>query len=576
MSKNICKTILCLAIAAAIFSSPQLSARDQAEKISGNIVDVVNSKIYPGTLVISSGRIKDIVKDNKKYDTFIIPGLIDAHVHVESSMLPPSEFARLAVVHGTVATISDPHEIANVLGTPGIDYMFESAKEAPFKFYFGASSCVPATSFETAGARLDPSEIDKLLGRDDIKYMSEMMNYPGVIRKDPEVTAKLAMAKKHNKPIDGHAPGLLGEDLKIYAQAGITSDHESYLYEEGLQEIGLGMKLLIREGSAAKNFDVLHPLIGKFPESCMFASDDKHPDDLARGHIDQLVKRALESGYDKMAVLRCATYNPVKHYSLDVGLLQKGDYADFVVIDNFKDFRILKTFINGILVAEDGKTLIAGQPVEVKNNFAAGEKKPVDFMVKDRGGSINIIEAIDGQLITARSQALPRILNGYVVSDPGRDILKMTVVNRYEDAPPAVAFVKNFGLKTGAIASSFAHDSHNVVAVGVSDEDIARAVNLVIRARGGLAIVHDGQEKVLELPIAGLMSTEDGYMVAQKYSEMTGETKSLGSGLRAPYMTLSFMALLVIPDIKLSDKGLFDGKNFKFIDLFTDSNADRE
>lgn len=551
------------------FSS--LSAGEQLERISGNIVDVVNSDIYPGTLVIEGNRIKDIIKEDKKYGTFIIPGLIDAHVHIESSMLVPAEFARLAVVHGTVATVSDPHEIANVLGVAGIDYMFESAKKVPFKFYFGAPSCVPATSFETAGARLTSSEIDRLLERKDIKYLSEMMNYPGVIQKDPQVMGKLAAASKRNKPIDGHAPGLLGEDLKAYASHGITTDHESYMYDEARQEIGLAMMLLIREGSAAKNFDVLHPLIGKFPESCAFCSDDKHPDDLVGGHIDRLVKKAIGLGYDKMAILRCATYNPVKHYGLDVGLLQKGDYADFAVIDSFENFRVLKTYINGSLVAENGKSLITRQPVSIINNFAAHEKSAADFAIKDKGGKVNIMEAIDGQLITRRSQVLPKVSGGYVLSDPDRDILKIAVVNRYEDALPAVALIKNFGLKKGAIASSFAHDSHNVVAVGVSDEDIARAVNLVIRNRGGLAIVYDDREDVIKLPVAGLMSAEDGYLVAQKYSEMTAAAKALGSGLRAPYMTLSFMALLVIPEIKLSDKGLFDGKDFKFIDLFEES-----
>lgn len=570
MKKNKREIIFCLIIGIAcfIFLVQFLAVRKRV--ISGNIVDVVNSVIYPGTLVLENGKIKDIIRDDKAYDNFILPGFIDAHVHVESSMLVPSEFARLASSHGTVATVSDPHEIANVLGIPGIEYMLNDARKVPFKFFFGASSCVPATKFETAGAALSALEIDGLLSRGEIKYLSEMMNYPGVIEKDPEVMLKLDMARKHNKPIDGHAPGLLGESLKEYAHAGITSDHESYQYEEGLQEVGLGMKVIIREGSAAKDFDALHPLIMQFPESCMFCSDDKHPDDLVKGHIDQLVKRALALGYDKMLVLRCASYNPVKHYGLEVGLLQKNDYADFIVIDNFDNFRVLKVYINGRLVAENGRSLIKRMPAEIKNNFFAHKKKITDFTVKAKSGMINVIEAIDGKLITARSKVLPKVFSGYVVSDPERDILKITVVNRYKDAPPAVAFVKNFGLKKGAIASSFAHDSHNVVAVGVSDYDIARAVNLVIRNHGGLAIVYDNKEEVLKLPVAGLMSLEDGYLVAQQYSRMTAKARELGSNLRAPFMTLSFMALLVIPEIKLSDKGLFDGNNFKIIDLFTE------
>lgn len=472
------------------------------------------------------------------------------------------------MAHGTVATVSDPHEIANVLGIPGIDYMIEDAGRTPFKFYFGASSCVPATEFETAGAKINAFAVGELLKREEIKYLSEVMNYPGVINKDPEVMAKIVMAKENKEPIDGHAPGLLGEGLRKYAEAGITTDHESYLYEEGAQKISLGMKLIIREGSAAKDFDALHTLIEKYPASCMFCSDDKHPDDLVNGHINQMVKRAFALGYDKIAVLKCASYNPVKHYNLDVGLLQKGDYADFVIVDNLEDFNILETYINGVLVAVNGRSLLKKLPARIKNNFSARKKKPEDFKVKDENGLINVIEAIDGQLITKRLKIAPKVVDGYVVSDPDRDILKITVVNRYEDTPPAVAFIKDFGLKKGAIASSFAHDSHNIIAVGVTDEDIARAVNLIIHGCGGLSLVYDNHEEILELPIAGLMSDQDGYKVAEKYSRITAGAKSIGSNLRAPYMTLSFMALLVIPEIKLSDKGLFDGKDFKLIGLF--------
>lgn len=561
------KIITVLAVAIFCFTFSQSRAASQTQKISGNIVDVVSSSIYPGTLVIEGGRIKDIVKEDKKYDTFIIPGLIDAHVHTESSLLVPEEFARLAVTHGTVCTVSDPHEIANVLGISGIDYMIENAKKSPFKFYFGASSCVPATEFETAGAKIDASAIGKLLGRKEIKYMSEMMNYPGVINKDPEVMSKLEAAKKNKEPIDGHAPGLMGEDLKAYVDAGITTDHETYLYEEGLEKIGLGMKVIIREGSAAKNFDTLHTLIGKYPDSCMFCSDDKHPDDLVKGHINEIVKKAFGLGYDKIEVLRCASYNPVKHYGLDVGLLQKGDWADFAVVDNLDNFNILKTYINGKLVAENGRTLLKKPFAGIKNKFLAHKKRPEDFFVKNKGKLINAIEAVDGQLITKRLKITPTVAYDYIISDPDRDILKITVVNRYRDSKPAVGFVKNFGLKKGAIASSFAHDSHNIVAVGVTDNDITRAVNLVIEHKGGLALVYDNHEEILELPIAGLMSDQDGYEIAEKYSRITAGAKSIGSGLRAPYMTLSFMALLVIPEIKLSDKGLFDGKNFKLINL---------
>jgi adenine deaminase len=568
MRKVIRVILACLLLATGVLAYLHLSVNVRCRMISGNIVDLVSFTVYSGSLVVKDGKIVDIVKDNKNYATYIIPGLVDAHVHVESSMLVPSEFARLAVLHGTVATVSDPHEIANVLGAAGIDYMIKDAKRVPFKFYFGASSCVPATSFETAGAILNSSQIDSLLSRKDIKYLSEMMNYPGVINSDPEVMAKIAIAKKYGKPIDGHAPGLLGEELIKYIQAGITSDHESYLYEESLQEGALGACVLIREGSAAKNFDTLYPILEKYPDLCMFCSDDKHPDDLVKGHINQMVKKALDLGYDKMLVLKCASYNPVRHYGLDVGLLQKGDNADFVVIDDFKHFNILKTYINGRLVAKNGRSLLNKLATEAKNNFSAHKKTANDFKIKNKGGIVRVIQAIDGQLVTKELEVMPKVAYGYVVSDPDKDILKIAVVNRYRDAPPAVALVKNFGLKKGAIASSFAHDSHNIIAVGVSDEDIARAVNLVIQNHGGLAIAYDDYEDVLELPVAGLMSIRDGYAVAQKYSQMTDLVKKLWSNLRAPYMTLSFMALLVIPEIKLSDQGLFDGSSFKFTDLF--------
>lgn len=541
----------------------------QVKEISANIVDVLNSTIYPGSLEVLGDRIVNIVKDQKSYDTFIIPGFIDSHVHIESSMLIPSEFARLAVTHGTVATVSDPHEIANVLGIEGVNYMIENGKTVPFKFYFGAPSCVPATTFETSGAQLGVKEVEELLKRREIKYLSEMMNFPGVIFDDPLVMAKIRLAKKYGKKIDGHAPGLRGKELEKYIKAGISTDHEILEKEEAIEKLKLGLKILIRECSVAQNLDVLSSLIEDYPDYCMFCSDDKHPDDLVKGHINEMVKRALGSGYDRMKVLQCASVNPVHHYGLEVGLLQKGDYADFVVIDNFEDFTIIRTYINGEVVAENGKSLISPVKAKIDNNFRAGKKKVSDFSVKKEGEKINIIEAIDGQLVTNRSQEVPKVSKGYVVSDTERDILKLTVVNRYEDVPPAKAFVKNFGLKKGAIASSVAHDSHNIVAVGVSDEDITKAVNVVIKNQGGIAVVYDNVREILPLPVAGIMTDEDGFKVAEKYSKIDRLVREeLGSPLRVPSMLLSFMALLVIPRLKLSDKGLFDGEKFEFINLF--------
>ena len=537
--------------------------------VSGNIVDVINGVMYTGTVEIQNSRIVNIEKKEAgQYDFFIIPGFIDSHVHVESSLLVPSEFASIAVRHGTIAAVSDPHEIANVLGIEGINYMIENGRSVPFKFYFGAPPCVPATTFETSGATLEAEHIEYLLKREEIKFLSEVMNFPGVINEDPQIIAKLNLAKKYSKRIDGHAPGLTGSRLERYVKAGISTDHEVCGKEEAIEKLRLGMKMLIREGSAAKNLDALVSLIEEYPDDCMFCSDDKHPDDLVKGHINEMVRRAISLGYDPMKALRCACVNPVKHYGLDVGLLQKGDYADFLIVDNLRDFHIKRTYINGEVVAEDGRSLIPKLRAGAINNFDARKKESSDFAIKREGERLNIIEAIDGSLITNRIQDIPKLSDGYAVSDTERDILKLTVVNRYRDEPPSIAFVRNFGLKKGAIASSVAHDSHNIIAVGVSDEEITRAVNLVIENRGGLAVVYDNAEVVLPLPVAGIMTNEDGFKVAERFLEIERLVKTMGSHLKSPFKTLSFMALLVIPSVKLSDRGLFDGERFIFMPLF--------
>ncbi len=553
----------------------QPSTRPDEGLLSGNVVDVVRGEIFPGTVMVREGRIARVVRDGGTYRHFLIPGLVDAHVHVESSMLVPSEFARLAVVHGTTATVSDPHEIANVLGLDGVRFMIEDGRRVPFKFHFGASPCVPATGFETAGARLGLEEIEALLDMPEVLYLSEAMNYPGVIARDPEVMDKVEAARRRGKPVDGHAPGLMGADLERYVSAGITTDHETYLLEEGREKVRLGMKVLIRWGSAADNFDTLHPLLGETPDLCMFCSDDRHPDDLVEGHIDAMVRRAFRLGYDRMTVLRSATLHPVRHYGLRAGLLQPGDPADLAVLDGLGDgFRVLETYVDGRLVAKDGRSLIDSLPVEPRNVFRAGEKKPADFAVPLRGPFIRVIDALDGQVITGRSRTAVRASGGFALADPAADVLKVAVVNRYGDAPPAVGFVRNFGLWRGALASSVAHDSHNVVVVGASDLAIARAANLVIRNRGGLALADDDSEDVLPLPVAGLMTAGDGYAVARKYAALTRKAKEMGSRLRAPFMTQSFLALLVIPELKLSDRGLFDGRAFRFLDLFSAGESD--
>jgi len=537
-------------------------------EIQGKIVDVVGKRIFSGTVVVANGRIQTVREEIVSSQEFILPGLIDAHIHVESSMLIPSEFARLAVVHGTVGTVSDPHEIANVLGVPGVKFMIGNGKEVPFKFNFGAPSCVPATPFETAGAELGIAEVQELLQMPEIKYLSEMMNFPGVLFNDPVVMAKIDAAKKAGKPVDGHAPGLTGENAGKYISAGIATDHECFSLEEAREKIGFGMNILIREGSAAKNFETLYPLIDEFPGKIMLCSDDKHPNDLAVGHINMEVKRALSKGLDLMNVLRCCTYNPVKHYNLDIGLLQPGDAADFIRVDNLDDFNILATYVDGQKVAENGKTLITPVLAVPFNNFHTGKILPEDIRVLPRGEHIRVQCALDGQLITEVLITEPLIVDHNIVSDPGRDILKMVVKNRYADAPPAVGFIHNFGLKKGALASCVAHDSHNIVAVGVDDASIATAINMIVEGKGGISLVDGETTMMLPLPFAGIMSGNDGFVVANRYDQMDKKAREMGSTLSAPYMTLSFMALLVIPDIKLSDKGLFDGTRFEFTELF--------
>lgn len=538
-------------------------------KIKGQLVDVLNRKIFPAEISIENGLIAGIypiaLSDNENL-SFITPGFIDAHVHIESSMLVPSEFARLAAVHGTVATVSDPHEIANVCGISGVEYMIENSRQVPFKFNFGAPSCVPATVFETAGAALNAEEVASLLERYEIKYLSEMMNYPGVLNKDEEVMKKIAAAHRLAKPVDGHAPGLMGENARKYIAAGISTDHECFTAEEALEKLAAGMKIIIREGSAAKNFEALISLLNDHASMIMFCSDDKHPDSLAEGHINQLCQRAVAKGLDVFHVLQAACINPIIHYKLDVGYLQTGQPADFLVLKNLETFDVLQTFIDGVLVAENGITLIERTETSGINNFSCKKKEPSDFVTVFKGEEkMPVIEALDGQLITNKLLLTPTVENGLIVSDVEKDVLKIVVVNRYTDAPVSVAFIKNFGLREGAIASSVAHDSHNIVAVGVDDESICTAVNAIIEHQGGISCMNEQLEIVLPLPVAGLMSMDDGYKVAEQYSLIDKAAKAAGATLSSPFMTLSFMALLVIPHLKLSDKGLFDGDKFAFV-----------
>ncbi len=536
-------------------------------KVQGNVVDIPNKRIFKGEIHFEKGKILTIKEKYNTSETFILPGFIDAHIHIESSMLVPSEFAKIALPHGTVATVSDPHEIANVLGIMGVEFMIENGKKVPLKFNFGAPSCVPATSFESAGAVIDSNDIEKLLQNPEIKYLAEMMNYPGVLFEDAEVLRKIALAVAYNKPVDGHAPGLKGDDISTYIAAGITTDHECYTYGEALEKLQKGMKILIREGSAAKNFEALIDLLPEHYEHMMFCSDDKHPDDLLIGHINKLCSRAVAKKMDLFKVLQVACINPVKHYKLDVGLLQKNDPADFIIVEDLKKFNVLQTYIDGSLVAENGVSFVETVSIKVLNNFNTTFKKVADFEFHSASEKIKVIEAFDGELITKEIEADSLIIDGNLVSNTNTDILKMTVVNRYKDAAPAIAFIKNFGLIEGAIASSVGHDSHNIIAVGVSDEAICKVVNLIIENKGGICAITNEKEKVLSLPVAGIMSDKSGEVVGAAYAEIDRMAKTMGSKLKAPYMTLSFMALLVIPSLKLSDKGLFDGDTFKFTSL---------
>jgi adenine deaminase len=528
--------------------------------LAGNIVDVAGRRVFGGIVHVADGRVARIEETGGRYETYLMPGFVDAHVHVESSMLVPSEFARLAVVHGTVATVSDPHEIGNVLGVRGVEYMIENGRSVPFKFNFGAPACVPATPFETAGATIGPADVERLLVRPEVRYLSEVMNFPGVIAGDPDMLAKIAVAKRLGKRIDGHAPGLRrGEALRKYLGAGIETDHECFTLEEAEEKVWLGCWILIREGSAARNFEALWPLIGTEVQKVMFCTDDMHPDTLIHGHIDRLVARAVSKGLDRMDVIRCASVNAVKHYGLDVGLLREGDPADFIEVEDLYDFRVRRTWIDGQLVAERGRSLLNPPKAPVINRFEATPKREAEFMMAGGSGPFNVIEAIDGQLITRKLKLPPDLVT------PADGVLKIAVVNRYQNARPALGFIKGFGAMRGAIASSVAHDSHNIVAVGAEPSDVCRAVNAVIDARGGLAVVDGDRVEVLPLPVAGIMTNEDGYVTARRYAELDAMAKGMGTTLRAPFMTLSFMALLVIPSLKMSDRGLFDGDSFRFV-----------
>lgn len=543
-------------------------------KLTTNYVDIEARKIFRARIEWRDGKITQIVELGtvQPADGYLIPGFIDAHVHIESSMLPPVEFARIAVRHGTIATVSDPHEIANVLGLEGVRYMQQNASKTPFHCFFGAPSCVPATPFETAGAELGRAELEQLLDDPEIYYLAEMMNFPGVLNNDPEVMARLALAHDRGLPVDGHAPGLTGEDAVRYAAAGITTDHECFTLAEAEAKLASGMKILIREGSAACNFEALHPLISTHTDSVMLCSDDKHPDDLVAGHIDKLSARAVALGHDLFDLLQCVCINPITHYQLPLGQLRLGDPMDGALLSDLKSFRVERTWLAGQLVAEQGRSLLPFTASEMVNRFNAQPLRTEQLQIRAAEGLLRVIEALDGELITRERFEPALVESGLVVLEPQRDLLQICVLNRYQVAEPALGFIRGFGFKKGAIASSIAHDSHNIVAVGADQESLLAAINRVVEANGGIALAVDGHVELLPLRIAGLMSSEDGDVVAQQYAKLEQQAKVMGCTLSAPFMTLSFMALLVIPELKLSDRGLFDGGSFQFAPLFSRNN----
>lgn len=543
---------------------------DTILKLSGKIVDVVNSRIFKGTITVDNGVIVNIIEDDNDIDQIIMPGLVDSHVHIESSLLVPTEFARLVVPHGTVASVSDPHEIANILGIKGVQYMIEEGALVPFKFFFSAPSCVPATVFETSGCTLDAAAVDELLSKEEIKYLGEMMNYPGVVYDDEEVMKKIESAKRHGKPIDGHAPLLSGDELKKYVNAGISTDHECSTLQEALDKAALGMIIQVREGSAANNFNALIPLIEHYPENVMFCTDDAHPHELINTHINGLVKRAIALGYNELDVIKAATLTPVRHYNLEVGLLQVNDPADMIVVDNLTDFNVINTYINGELVAANGRALLKPVVIETINNFQTEHVCPDDFKVLDKGKDVKMIGVIKGELITEMIIDRPKSLDGYLECDIERDILKIAVISRYEKKKLTVGFVKNFGLKKGALASSVAHDSHNIVVIGCSDREMTEAVNMIIDSKGGFSVYSEEEQMMLSLPVAGLMTDEDAHKVANEYVKIRDLSIKLGSQLSDPFMTMGFMPLLVIPFMKISDKGIFDCQKFEITSLYVD------
>lgn len=553
----------------------------------GHIVDVVNHEIYDGEFVIENGRITSLrrvqLPANREYSYFM-PGFIDSHVHIESSMMTPREFARVAVTHGSIGAIADPHEIANVMGVEGIDFMIQNSRDVLFNFAFGAPSCVPSCGgeIETSGAVIDAQATEQLMARDDIGFLAEMMNYVGVLNGDPEVLAKIEAARRNGKPVDGHAPGLTGEQRRRYAEAGISTDHECSTIEEGRACVDAGMKVIIREGSAAKDYRTLSPLIDEAPGSVLLCTDDCHPDDLIRGHINLTVKRAMQDGYDMWNILQAACVNPQKHYGLQWGLLQDNDPATFIIVKNFgPHFRVTNTIIRGreafsyntSIGSLRSKTRAFDEVLSMRdhypNNFVAAPITSEDIRLDmQRGDTAHIILASEGSLLTGHDVVT---ICGDPMKDacyPWHDVQKIVVYNRYvQGAKPKVGLIRGFGISHGAIASTIAHDCHNIVAIGSSDEFIVMAINRIVEMKGGMVAIADDEMRDLPLPIAGLLSPLDGYEVAYFNRLICDMAQEAGCVLKAPFITMGFMCLPVIPELKLTDKHLWDSSNMQVVSV---------
>jgi len=557
--------------------------------LHGSLVNVYSGNISESYIGVKDGRIIYVggkpIRATKNLDVgskFILPAYIDGHVHIESSLVTPSQFALAAIPRGTCCVVADPHEIANVCGVEGIKYMIEDSARTPLKIYFMIPSCVPATNLETSGAKIGLKEIEELKGLKQILGLGEVMNFPGVIKGEEEVMAKIRACE--GMVIDGHAPGLRGEELCAYIAAGVMSDHESVTAEEAMEKISLGMWVMIREGSTAKNLSELAAIVSKgCPERVMLVTDDQHADDLlAEGHLDHVLRRAVEEGIDPVDAVRMVTVKPAEYFGLRrLGGVSPGKCADMVIVDDLKEFKAEMVFIDGRIVAKEGKYLgSVGRSIvkkEVEKTVHIGELLPADLKVIHRGpeGKVEtrVIEVVPDQIITNEMLCELPVENGEVLPDLEKDIVKICVVERHrETGRIGKGFVKGFGLKEGALASTVAHDSHNIIAMGVSDDEICRAVNRLREINGGLVAVNGNEVKSeLPLPIAGLMSDRGVEFVAERMDELNKSASDLGCHLRSPFMALSFLALPVIPKLKITDLGLVDVEQMKVVDLLVPS-----